>query len=76
MLILTRKPGQSINIGPDIVVTVVERIGSQIRIGIEAPKDIPIHRDDIGISVQKRPNRQDMDCRDREACRQSLGNKS
>jgi len=44
MLVLTRKEGQEILIGSDIKVTVTSIKGRQVRIGIEAPKDIPIHR--------------------------------
>ena len=44
MLVLTRKEGQEINIGPDIKVTVTSIKGKQVRIGIDAPKNISIHR--------------------------------
>ena len=47
MLIITRKLGERIVIGDDIVVTVLEIKGSQARIGIEAPKNISIHRQEV-----------------------------
>ncbi|MEE8398753.1 MAG: carbon storage regulator CsrA [Desulfobacterales bacterium] len=47
MLIITRKLGERIMIGDDIVVTLLEIKGSQARIGIEAPRDISIHRQEI-----------------------------
>ena len=47
MLILTRKDHQSIQIGDDIRIYVLERRGSKTRVGIEAPKDAPIWRDEI-----------------------------
>ena len=47
MLVLTRKVGESINIGNDIKITIVSMEGSQIRLGIEAPKDVIIHRTEI-----------------------------
>jgi len=47
MLILTRKIGESINIGHDIKVTVVSLEGGQIRLGIEAPRDVIIHREEV-----------------------------
>jgi carbon storage regulator len=47
MLILTRKLGESITIGDDIKITFLETKGKQIRIGIEAPQHIAIHREEI-----------------------------
>lgn len=47
MLALTRKPNQSIIIGDDIEVTIVEVRGEQVRLGIAAPKEIPIYRREI-----------------------------
>lgn len=47
MLVLTRKPNQSIIIGDDIELTVIEVRGDQVRIGIEAPKSISVHRKEI-----------------------------
>ena len=47
MLILTRKLGERITIGDNIVITLLEITGSQVRLGIEAPKGISIHRQEI-----------------------------
>ena len=47
MLILTRKLGEKINIGDDITVTLVEIKGTQVKLGIEAPKNVEIHRQEI-----------------------------
>lgn len=47
MLILTRKTGQSIRIGDDIIVKIVDVDGSQVKIGIEAPRGIPIFREEL-----------------------------
>lgn len=47
MLVLTRRPHQSIHIGDDIVVTVLEVKGDQIRIGINAPRDVQVHREEV-----------------------------
>lgn len=44
MLILTRKEGETIRIGDDVVVTVVAVRGNKVRLGIDAPKDVPIVR--------------------------------
>ncbi len=47
MLILTRKAGQSIRIGDDIEICVLEIKGRQARIGIKAPEGFPIHREEV-----------------------------
>lgn len=47
MLVLSRKPMQSIMIGPDIKITIVKMERNQVRIGIEAPRDLTILRDEL-----------------------------
>ena len=47
MLVLSRRQGESIVIGNDIVVTVLEVRGEQIRIGIDAPRSVTVHREEI-----------------------------
>ncbi len=47
MLILTRKLGETIRIGNEIKVTIVEVKGGQIRVGIDAPSDVVVHREEI-----------------------------
>jgi carbon storage regulator len=47
MLILTRRPGESIKIGDDVDVVVLSMQGNQVRLGINAPKEISVHREEI-----------------------------
>jgi len=53
MLILTRKPGESITIGDDIKITVLDIKGSQLRIGIQAPKHLMVHREEIYLAIRE-----------------------
>lgn len=53
MLILTRCVGESINIGNDITITVLGVSGQQVRIGTKAPKDVPVHREEITQRIQQ-----------------------
>ena len=47
MLVLTRRIGQSIRVGDDIVITVLEATRDQVRIGIRAPRSVGVHREEI-----------------------------
>ncbi len=47
MLIITRRPGEKVMLGDDVVVEVIEVSGSSVRIGIAAPKSIPVYREEI-----------------------------
>lgn len=51
MLILTRKPGESVYIGDNIKITIVEIKGHQIRVGIDAPKELRIYREEIYLQI-------------------------
>lgn len=53
MLILTRRVGESLIIGDDVVVNVLGVKGNQVRIGVEAPKDVSVHREEIYQRIQK-----------------------
>lgn len=53
MLILTRKTGQSIKIGDDIELEVIGMNGHQVRLGIKAPRNVPVHREEIWDKIQK-----------------------
>ncbi len=47
MLVLSRKTGESLRVGDDIVITVVATASGQVRIGIQAPSDVRIHREEV-----------------------------
>lgn len=57
MLVLSRKRNESIVIGDNVVVTLIDIRGDKIRLGIEAPQDIPVHRKEVYEAI-KRVNEQ------------------
>ena len=52
MLIITRRPGEKIMLGDEIVVEVIEVSGSSVRVGIAAPKSVPVYREEIWRAVK------------------------
>lgn len=52
MLILTRRVGETLMIGDDVKVTVLASKGNQVRIGIDAPRDVEVHREEIYLRIQ------------------------
>jgi carbon storage regulator len=52
MLILTRRVTESLKIGNDVTVTILSIKGSQVRVGVSAPKDVAIHREEIFERIQ------------------------
>lgn len=55
MLVLTRKIGEQIMLGDSITVTVVDIQGDKIRLGVEAPKEMPVHRREVFDAINGQP---------------------
>lgn len=53
MLVLSRKAGEVIRIGDDIEVVVLEIVSNKVRIGISAPREVPVHRQEVWDSINK-----------------------
>ncbi len=61
MLILTRRVGESLRIGDDISVTVLGIKGSQVRIGVNAPKTTSVHREEVYDRIHDKNSKQSQD---------------
>jgi carbon storage regulator len=57
MLVLSRQRDESIIIGDNVVVTVVDIRGDKVRLGIEAPKEVPVHRQEVYEAIQRENQR-------------------
>lgn len=53
MLVLSRRPNESIVIGDKITVTVIEIRGDKVRLGVEAPRDVSVHRQEVYEAIQR-----------------------
>jgi carbon storage regulator len=72
LLILTRRIGEKIIIGDDVIISIVGLKGSQIRIGTEAPPEVPVYREEIYLKILK--ERADGTGRTSDSCFQKIHN--
>lgn len=61
MLILTRRVGETLMVGDEVSITVLGVKGNQVRIGINAPKDVPVHREEIYQRIKMEENSSEPD---------------
>jgi len=66
MLVLSRKRNEQIVIAENVVITVVEIRGDKVRLGIEAPKDVPVHRKEVYEAIQRENERKPNQAFDRD----------
>jgi carbon storage regulator len=52
VLILTRRPGERIMVGDEVVVEIMEIVGNSVRVGIKAPRSVPVYREEIYTAVR------------------------
>ena len=73
MLVLTRKSNQSIMIGDEIEVSVLAIMGEKVRIGIQAPRSVPVFRKEVYLEIQQDQEHAEQAEQDREAVDEALG---
>jgi carbon storage regulator len=75
MLVLTRRSNQSIMIGDDIEVSVLSVMGDKVRIGIDAPANVPVFRTEIYLEIQSQEAEKEIAAGDRGSAEQGAGAK-
>ena len=73
MLVLTRKSNQSIMIGDDVEVSVLSVMGEKVRIGIQAPQEIPVFRKEIYVEIHREDADGALDANNRAEVNDALG---
>ena len=53
MLIITRRPGERIMLGDDVRIHIMEIVGNSVRVGVEAPRSVPVYREEIWTAVKE-----------------------
>jgi carbon storage regulator len=56
VLIITRRPGERIMLGDDVVIEVIEVKGASVRVGIAAPRSLPVYREEIWQALKEQPS--------------------
>lgn len=72
MLVLTRKANQAIVIGEDVEVSVLAVVGDKVRIGIDAPRSVPVYRKEVWLEIQREGPRRSAPDTDRAAVDEAL----
>ena len=76
MLVLSRKKNESIVINDDITIVVVEIRGDKVRLGVEAPKEVPVHRREVFDAIQRQTPEQREEARKAALARKAAKNKA
>jgi len=62
VLVISRKKNEVINIGDNITITIVDVRGDKVRLGVVAPRDVPVHRHEVYDAIKREQDTTDSDC--------------